>query len=210
MANSSTPLSERLKASREAAGYKSASEAARALSVPIGTYTNHENGGRGFKLAAAQTYARRYRVNLQWLLTGTGQRERIARDLKETETRAVPLVGHVSAGQTYYFDDQGNLDEVDAVEGSTEDTVAVEIRGTSLGEVFDRWLAYYDDVQRPVSTDHIGKLCVVGLADGRIMLKKVVKARGKSNTYHLISNTEPPILDVEIEWAARVRLLVQK
>jgi hypothetical protein len=93
---------------------------------------------------------------------------------------------------------------VEAPEGATSDTVAVEIRGESLGELFDRWLVYYDDVRRPLTTDMIGQLCVVGLVDGRILVKKV--RRGQlDGRFNLLSNTEPPIYDAEVEWAAKVR-----
>jgi hypothetical protein len=101
------------------------------------------------------------------------------------------------------------LDEVSAPDNATDTTVAVEVRGESLGALFDRWLVFYDDVQRPVTPDQINQLCVVGLADGRIMIKKIQRARGKG-LFHLLSNTEGPILDVEIEWAARVRSMVPK
>lgn len=32
----------------------------------------HENGSRGFKLKSAERYARFFRVDLNWLLTGKG------------------------------------------------------------------------------------------------------------------------------------------
>jgi hypothetical protein len=83
------------------------------------------------------------------------------------------------------------------------ETVAVEIRGESLGALFDRWLVYYDQVERPVTPELIGKLCVVGLADGRVLIKKIQRSKAKG-LFHLISNTEAPLTDVAIEWAARV------
>lgn len=205
-----TDMAKRLSTARKAAGFDSGSDAAKSLGVEVPTYLGHENGSRGFKRQNAELYARRYGVNLEWLLTGRGQRERARAAIRGSEPRVVPVVGYVSAGVANFYDDQGQLGEVPAPDDSSEDTVAVEVRGESLGPVFERWLAFYDDVQRPVSTDHIGRLCVVGLPDGRILVKKVVKARGKPGTYHLLSNTEPPILDTEIEWAARVRSMVQR
>lgn len=201
-------IHERLAAARKAAGFKSASAAAVALGVKEPTYLGHENGQRGFKRQSAEAYARRFGVALEWLLTGKGSRER--RVLQKTDAqRLVPLVGYVSAGIAHFFSDQGDLDEVAAPDGSTDTTVAVEIRGDSLGALFDRWLVFYDDVKRPVTTDQIGRLCIVGLADGRTLIKKIQKARGKG-LYHLLSNTEGPILDVEIEWAARVKNMVPR
>lgn len=71
-ASMGTPLSDRLVAARKLAGFESAADAARALSVPEPTYLAHENGSRGFR-AKAEKYARRFGVSLEWLLTGRGE-----------------------------------------------------------------------------------------------------------------------------------------
>jgi len=117
-----------------------------------------------------------------------------------------PLVGFVSAGSRahYFADGQGPFGHVRAPEGSNEQTVAVEIRGDSLGPFFNEWLVYYDDRREPVTADLLGQLCVVGLADGRVLIKKL-KASQTPGLYHLLSQTEEPILDVAVDWAARVR-----
>jgi hypothetical protein len=119
--------------------------------------------------------------------------------------RTVPLVGFVGAGaEAHYYDrQQDELDRVPAPDGMSPETVAVEIRGESLGALFDRWLVYYDQVERPVTPELIGKLCVVGLADGRVLIKKIQRSKARG-LFHLISNTEAPLTDVAIEWAARV------
>lgn len=62
---------DRLRQAREMASYKTASDAARAMGVPIPTYTQHENGTRDFIDSAAR-YAAFFRVSLDWLLTGRG------------------------------------------------------------------------------------------------------------------------------------------
>lgn len=122
-----------------------------------------------------------------------------------------PLVGFVSAGSRAHFfaDGQGPFDEVAAPDGATEQTVAVEIRGESLGSFFNEWLVYYDDVRAPVTPDLIGRLCVVGLVDGRVLIKKI-KASQTPGVYHLLSQTEESILDVEVVWAARVRSMTPR
>lgn len=132
--------------------------------------------------------------------------ERASRGLE-----AAPLVGFVSAGSRAHFfaDGQGPFDEVPAPEGSTGRTVAVEIRGDSLGPFFNEWLVYYDDVRAPVTPDLIGRLCVVGVADGRVLIKKI-KTSQTPGLYHLLSQTEEPILDVEVLWAARVRSMTPR
>jgi phage repressor protein C with HTH and peptisase S24 domain len=65
----STP-SDRLRAARGAAGFKSATAAAEKLKVPLGTYAGHENGARAFDVAAAKKYALAFGVRAAWLLTG--------------------------------------------------------------------------------------------------------------------------------------------
>jgi hypothetical protein len=101
------------------------------------------------------------------------------------------------------------LDEVDPPRGSTEDTVAVEIRGESLGAFFNRWLVFYDDVRRPVTPDLIGELCVVGLEDGRVLIKQVQRSR-TDGLFNLISSVDKPILDVAVEWAAKVNSIARR
>ena len=139
-------------------------------------------------------------TSVGWLLEGRGDEA-----VTHPGQRVVPLVGHVGAGAAmhYYSGAQGPLDEVPAPEGSSDRTVAVEIRGDSLGPVFDHWLVFYDDVRRPVSSDLVGRLCVVGLADGRVLIKKIKRSRTRG-FYHLLSQTVDPILDVQVEWAAKV------
>ena len=61
----------RLRLARSAK-YESATAAAAAMGVPEPTYMGHENGSRGFKLKSAERYARFFRVDLNWLLTGKG------------------------------------------------------------------------------------------------------------------------------------------
>src|SRR5262249_30990985 len=92
---------------------------------------------------------------------------------------------------------------------TTQKTVAVEIRGTSLGKLYDGWLAYYDDVTRPVTEALFGRLCVVGLADGRVLVKQIRPAKAKG-LFHFYSEAEDPILDVELRWAAPVEALAPK
>ncbi|MCC8963727.1 phage repressor protein [Bradyrhizobium sp. Pear76] len=62
-------------------------------------------------------------------------------------------------------------------------------------------MVFYNDIRSPVTPDLIGKLCVVGLADDRVVVKKIKRQDGE---YVLISNTEPPMANIAIVWAARV------
>lgn len=128
-----------------------------------------------------------------------------------SERGKVPLVGYVGAGSHAHLfsDGQGPFDEVDAPDGSTDDTVAVEIRGDSLGSFFDQWLVFYDDVHTPPTTAMMNKLCVVGVADGRILIKKLTRGTIPGH-YTLLSQFEPPIYDAVIDWAALVKNMVPR
>jgi phage repressor protein C with HTH and peptisase S24 domain len=196
---------ERLKEAREKAGYTSAAAAARAFGWGEAGYRHHENGTRDYGDEEAQRYARAFKRPAEWLLWGKGK----PKDIATVRARQIALVGYVSAGAETYFVPPGQLGEVEAPHGSTEDTVAVEVRGDSLGPLLDRCLVFYDDVRRPVSADLVGRLCVVGLDDGRILIKKLMRSRTKG-LFHLLSQTEAPILDQRVEWAAKVKALVPR
>lgn len=117
----------------------------------------------------------------------------------------VSVVGYAGAGsdQVFFSEGQGPFGEVAAPEDATDKTVAVEVRGTSLGELLDGALIFYDDVRDPPTRDLIGSLCIVGLPDGRVMVKKL--RAGQIKGRFTLTSLEPPIYDVEIEWAARVK-----
>ena len=65
-------MHERLRAARAAAGYTTVADAARAFGWNVNTTASNENGNRTYSRTAAEKYARAYRVNLEWLLTGRG------------------------------------------------------------------------------------------------------------------------------------------
>lgn len=121
------------------------------------------------------------------------------------EQRTVPVVGYVAAGSAaiLYSEGQGNLDQVTAPDNAGPKTVAAEIKGDSLGPVLDNWLVFYDDVRSPVTPDMHNQLCVIGLADGRVLVKRLRPAA--NGLFHLDSNSnEPTLTDQVVEWAALV------
>ena len=196
--------SDRLRQAREKAGFPKATDAARAYGWNEITYTSHENGARGLRPDVAEKYAKALRTPVEWLLYGKTK----AAPKAEGTVKTVPLVGHVGAGAEahYYGSGDGEFDEVPAPEGATEASVAVEIRGESLGSFFDRWIVHYDDIRRPVTTDLIGQLCVVGTADGRVLIKKIKRSRAKG-LFHLLSQTEVQAFDDAANHAERFSIM---
>ena len=89
-----------------------------------------------------------------------------------------PLIGYVGAGAVahFYADGQGPFDDVDAPLNSRPSTVAVQIRGHSLGALFDNWLVFYDDIRNPPDDSPVGRMCVVGVSDGRVLIKALKRS----------------------------------
>jgi hypothetical protein len=123
------------------------------------------------------------------------------------KSRRVPIMGYAAAGNdtvTFFGDAQGPFDEVPAPDWASKDTVAVKVRGTSLGRFLDGWVAFYDDRRDPPDESLLGQVCVCGLRDGRVVVKKLRAAAGRG-LFHLESETEPTMFDVPVDWAAKVR-----
>ncbi len=175
-------------------------------------------GRKGVSTATIAALAPVLGTRASWLLSEDGpetadhvdlRSEDIAATLdKPPRRRSARIKGYVGAGSEahYYALADEDFEEVDAPLGSSDRTVAVEIRGKSLGPLMANWLVFYDDVRSPVTTDLIGRLCVVGLSDDRILVKKI--ERNGRGGFQLLSNSgDEPIDDVKIEWAAKVTAL---
>lgn len=65
-----TDKADRLKQARERAGYSTAKLAAEAMGVSVASYTQHENGTRGFKDDTAARYAAFFKVPVEWVIFG--------------------------------------------------------------------------------------------------------------------------------------------
>jgi hypothetical protein len=135
----------------------------------------------------------------------------VARDLEIGNRKGtggatgVPLVGYVGAGgKLSLAEGQGPFGEVEMPPNGSPTLVAVTVRGDSMsGLLEDGWVVYYDNRRDPPDESHFHKLCIVGLADGRVLVKKLYPGR-KSGHYDLHSVNAPPLLDQPVEWAAKV------
>ncbi len=128
-----------------------------------------------------------------------------------SQKETVPIVGYVGAGAAahYYSEAQGPFEEAPMPENGNDNTVAVEARGDSLGSFFNQWLVYYDEIRTPPTSDMIGRLCVVELMDGRVLVKKLMRGSAPG-FFHLLSQTESPIEDQQIVWAAKVTAMTPR
>ena len=112
----------------------------------------------------------------------------------------VPIVGYAGAGGQAYFE---SLPEDESIEADAPDgTVAVRIRGISLGPGFDGWYALYTDRREPFTDDMFGQLCVVATEDGRTLVKWVQRSHARG--VNLVSGIGEIEEAVPIVWAARV------
>jgi len=76
-------IAKRLRQARKNADVGSAKAAAKSMGIEYSTYIGHENGSRKFDHDAATLYAKRFKVSLDWLLTGRGRKSSIDSRLEE-------------------------------------------------------------------------------------------------------------------------------
>lgn len=121
--------------------------------------------------------------------------------------KTVAVRGRVGAGAAvqFYGEDEGELDEVPRPEGATETTSALEVTGDSMpGVAEDGWHVYYDERVQGVPDHFIGKVCLVWLADERVLVKKVFRGRDPG-AFDLVSTSgQAPMRDEEVAWSAKV------
>lgn len=109
---------DRLRQARIAAGYESAKHAADSMGIKESTYAHHENGIRGYDSKAAQ-YARKFKVSIDWLLTGQGEMPNTLRQIKYNSPM-IAVNGIVQAGAWRSTEDSGAAVLPDNVPTSTE------------------------------------------------------------------------------------------
>jgi phage repressor protein C with HTH and peptisase S24 domain len=118
----------------------------------------------------------------------------------------IRIIGYVGAGlEAHFYGDGDNPnEETEAPPNRTTSTVAVQVRGNSMAGYFDDGsVLYYDDIRTPPTEDLIGRLCVVELKDGRVLVKRLHKGSRKGR-WTLLSTNADPLFDRTLTWAARV------
>lgn len=116
--------------------------------------------------------------------------------------RLVKLAGFVGAGQEVYQFDEDGAGEVEAPFGAAPETLAVEVRGSSMLPLYeDGTILYYSKQLPPESM--IGKRCIARLADERVLVKTLTRG-SERGLWTLVSLNAPAIEDVAVIWAAPI------
>lgn len=192
----SSSLGGRLTWARETSGFDAPVDAARAMGISRFTYAQHENGIRGFKRDSALQYARKFRVSLEWLLYGRG-------DPRPASKKEIPVTHYVGAGAAVFpFSDQGELERIPSFPG-LEDAEAAIIRGDSMLPFQAGWIVVWRNQNDGVPEHLNGKLCIVAVKDGGVLLK-VLRRERKRGFYTLESWNADPQPGTMVEWAAEI------
>lgn len=140
--------------------------------------------------------AKALNVSLDWLAAGTGPGP-------QSRRREALLVGKVGAGaEITRFDEGVVLGGVEPPPGMGE-LNAAEISGDSMYPLQDGWIVFYGQEHHGIPEGCIGKMCIVQVKDGPILLK-TLKRGTRKGLYRLESWNAPPREDVKLEWAAKV------
>ncbi len=195
----------RLVWARRNAGFRGPKDVADKFGFNVNNYKAHEAGRNGFGLADAKAYAEAFGVSLAWLQHNEGTWEPDGKPM-------IPIVGRVGASTDgaiiHDTGDQGSFGQIEAPAGATGGEVAVEVRGHSMGIYApDGSVIIYDSRRDPPTDDLLGEVCVVGLPDGRVLLKRLLRGSRKG-LFDLESLVGETMRDQRVEWAAVVALVV--
>jgi hypothetical protein len=125
--------------------------------------------------------------------------------------RGIPIVGSVGAGAEahFYGDADDPAETIPAPAETPVGAVGVDIRGDSLGKTYNGWVAIYGEREGGLPPSYEGQLCVLWLRDGRVLIKQPRPSRVPGQ-HHLTSDFSEPIMDVEIDFSAKVLGIIRK
>lgn len=118
----------------------------------------------------------------------------------------VPVVGYVGAGaEVFPYDEYApneGMEQVEAPLAAAQGAVvAVRVRGESMFPIEDGWLVFYRRDHDGVPSFCNNRLCIVKVAEGPTLLKKL---RFAGDGYYLESWNAPTRFAPSLEWAAPI------
>lgn len=186
-------MAERLAWARESAGFKTANDAAERLAIKPPTYYAHENGSRGFRADSAAQYAKAFRVDLNWLLTGRGQ--------PKTQNLGINLIGKVAAGAEGLFEDDYAMGGGEPIDPFPSGAIALVVEGESMVPRFNpgEILIFGHRIDDP--NRMIGEEVMARLDDGRKMIK-ILRRGSAPNLFnlHSINSAHGAIENATVLW----------
>ena len=132
-------------------------------------------------------------------------------DLLFGQQDPVPVVGSIdSDGLVSFVGGREAYGVIPVPPGRAEETVALEVMGSLMRNlVEDGYFIIYDDQRSTIDNEFIGELCVVGLVDGRVMVRTPQHGRSEGH-YDLESATRPTLRDQQLEWASLVTTIIPR
>jgi transcriptional regulator with XRE-family HTH domain len=197
-------VGERLRAAREAAGYATIADAARAFGFHKQNLADHEAERRGVSPEQAERYARAFRVDAGWLLFGGANRRPKGVDL-------VPIIGRVGAdneGQVILSTGQASGDQAPLPPGGSPRAVALEVSGRSMpGVADDGALIYFEEQHTEPTREHINRVVVCELDTGEVLVKRLLKG-DERGLWDLESIAGPTLEGRRLAWVASITAIV--
>lgn len=90
-----------------------------------------------------------------------------------------------------------------------ETAVGMRVHTEVQGSLMDNWtVAYNGSEAKKPTADPIGKLCMIRTADGRNLTQRLYAGDGQGWT--LLSTAGAVEQNVEIEWAAPIRMIIPR
>lgn len=198
-------VGERLRFAREAAGYPTCADAARAFGWHVQNVRDHEADRRGVSPDHAAAYARGYQTDKAWLLFG-GPLPKL-----RTDSDLAPIIGRVGAdpsGEVILTTGQTSFDVAPRPPGGSPDSVALEVTGHSMrGWADDGSLLYFEQQHTPPTSDMLGHVVVVQTERDQVLVKRLLRGSAKG-LYDLESLNGPTLTDERIAWAAHITAII--
>lgn len=197
-------IGKRLREARIGAGYSSIAEAARAFGFHKQNLRDHEADERGVAPDLAERYARAFHVDAAWLLLGGANR-------KPKGAGLVPVIGKVGAdaeGRVILSTGQATGDQAPIPPGGSNRSAALEVTGHSMrGFADDGSLIYLEEQHTKPTRDHIGKVIVCELAEGEVLVKRLLKGDGP-DLWDLESIAGPVLENRRVRWVANITAII--
>lgn len=188
-----TTIHNRLKRAREAAGYGTAADAARAMGAKTTTYQGHENSGRGLRVPVLERYAKFFRVSPEWLMTGKPTPE------PKTDYPRVMIHGYVKGGaEIEEAPAEMFMRQKDFLElWNVGQVGALEVEGDSMRPRFLPGEFILFETSPRLPAELIDQYAIVQTLDGRRMIKILRRGRSEGK-WRLDSHNAEPMEDVEL------------